>query len=65
MGILPVCMSVQHLHDLCLRRPEKGVGSAATAVTDGLGHRVSVRTEPRHPAIVEISLDCLVISAAL
>lgn len=33
--VLPVCMSVLHMHAWCLRRAEKGIGSLKTGVTHG------------------------------
>lgn len=35
MGVFLAGMSVQHLCARCLRKPERGVGSPATGVTDG------------------------------
>lgn len=35
MCVLPTCMSMQHMCVLCPQRPEEGVGSSGTGVTDG------------------------------
>jgi hypothetical protein len=35
MGVLPVCMSMFHVHVWCLLSPEKGVRVIGAHVTDG------------------------------
>lgn len=35
LGVLPACMSVKHMHALCLWRPEDSAGSPETGVIDG------------------------------
>ena len=34
MCVLPVCMSVYHVHAGCSRRPEEGIKSSGTEVID-------------------------------
>lgn len=35
VGILPVCISVHHMHALCPWRSEDGIESSGTGLTDG------------------------------
>lgn len=37
MGVVPEWMSVNHMHDWCLRRPEEGIGFPVTVGIDGFG----------------------------
>lgn len=47
MDILPTCMCVHHVHAWCLGRPEEGVISPRTKVTDGFELTYVLGMEPR------------------
>lgn len=42
-AVCPAFMSMWHLHAWCLWKPEEGIASSGTGITDGLSHCVSAR----------------------
>jgi hypothetical protein len=56
MGILPVCMSVHHVHAVPMK-PEEDVGSPETGVTDCVNEYMCVLRGARAPGHLATSIS--------
>ena len=58
MSVLPACMSVYYMCAWYQWRPEEGIRSIGTGVTDGVGDHVDAGTESGFPGKVASALKC-------